>query len=256
MQRVLLIAVVGAFISGPAHAQSITSWTATSGIEQFALSDIARGKPPVDASPLAWEGAGPMFSVARTRSSGPRWRRIEFVFADTSDFTYRSKLRELAADPEDGAVHLEGHYEYHRGVFASRLPAWLQTTIGVRGAGAWLSIAHHLPPANDISMSSVDASGAFVVAATLAPRKRCSLDVSYANGLRIGRVSPHGSGIDETPAVGAGWATDLALTGRMRVASRYAIAIRYFDRGDGIESSHRSFTTGQRQFSAGVIYAR
>jgi hypothetical protein len=82
------------------------------------------------------------------------------------------------------------------------------------------------------------------------------LEVNYANGLRMGRVSPHGSGVDETPAFAGGWTTDLALTGRVRLTPRYGLAVRLFDRGDGIESSHRSFTTSQRQFSVGVTYAK
>jgi hypothetical protein len=255
MLRILIVGA-GLFIAAPASAQSVTSWTATSGIEQFALTDIVRGKPPVDASPVAWQGSGPMFSIARTRRSGPRLHRLEFVLADTNDFSYRSQQREFAADPEDSALHLEGRYEYHRDVLTRHVPAWLRTSIGVRGSGTWLSMTQHVPPTNDISKSSTDACGAFVVAATLAPQKRLSLDVNYANGLRIGRVSPHGSGVDETHAVGGGWTTDLALTGRVRLTPRYAIAVRFFDRGDGIESSHRSFTTSQRQLSVGVIYAK
>jgi hypothetical protein len=255
MLRILIIG--GAvFISSSAGAQSITSWTATSGIEQFALTDIVRGKPPVDASPVAWQGAGPMLSVARTRTSGPRVHRIEFVLADTNHFSYRSNLREFAGDPEDGAVHLEGRYEYRRDMLTRHLPAWLRTSIGVRGSGAWLSMTQHVPPANDISKSSMDGCGALVVGALLAAEKRLSLDVNYANGLRIGRVSPHGSGVDESHAAGGGWTTDLGLTGRVRLTPRYAIAVRFFDRGDGIESSHRSFTTSQRQFSVGVLYAK
>lgn len=252
----ILVVVAGVGIAASASAQPVTSWTVTSGIEQFALTDIVRGKPPVDASPVAWQGSGPTFSIARTRTSGPRVHRIEFLLADTNEFSYRSKQREFAADPEDGAFHLEGRYEYHRQVLTRHVPAWLRTSVGVRGSGAWLSLAQHVPPANDISKSSTDAGAAFVVAAILAPDKRLSLDVNYANGLRIGRVSPHGSGVDETHAVGGGWTTDLVLTGRVRVTPRHAIAVRFFDRGDGIESSHRSFTTSQRQFSVGVIYAK
>jgi len=252
----MLLFGVGVVIAGSASAQSVTSWTATSGIEQFGLTDIVRGKPPVDASPVAWQGAGPMFSVARTRTSGPRVHRIEFVLADTNDFSYRSKQREIAADPEDGALHLEGRYEYHRDILTRHAPSWLRPSIGVRGSGAWLSMTQHVPPANDISKSSTDACGALVVAAILAPEKRLSLDVNYANGLRIGRVSPHGLGIDETYAVGGGWTTDVALTSRVRLTPRYAIAVRFFERGDGIESSHRAFTTTQRQLSVGVIHAK
>lgn len=254
----LRILVVGAFvlIAASASAQPVTSWTATSGIEQFALTDIVRGKPPVDASPVAWRGTGWMFNVARTRSSGPRLHRLEFVMADTSHFSYRSKQREFAADPEDSAAHFEGRYEYHRDVLTGHLPAWLRPSIGVRGSGAWLSMTQRVPPANDISRSSADACGALVVAATLAPQRRLSLNINYANGLRFGRVSPRGSGADETAASAGGWTTDLALTGGVRLTGRYAVAVRFFDRGDGLESTHRSFTTGQRQFSVGVIYAK
>jgi hypothetical protein len=55
----ILMAGAGVFIAASASAQSVTSWTATSGIEQFASTDIVRGKPPVDASPVAWQGSGP-----------------------------------------------------------------------------------------------------------------------------------------------------------------------------------------------------
>ena len=252
----ILVLGTGVFIAASASAQSVTSWTATAGFEQFALTDIVRGHPPVDASPVAWRGDGLMFNVARDRSSDSRLHRIEFVFADTNDFSYRSKQREFAADPGDSAVHFEGRYEYHRRMLTRHLPAWLKTTIGARGSGMYLSMTQHVPPANDISKASADAGGALVVAALVAPAKKLSLEVNYANGLRFGRVIPHGSGIDETSSFGGGWTTDLALTGRVRLSSRYALAVRFFDRGDGIESSHRSFTTSQRQYSVGVIYAR
>jgi hypothetical protein len=43
--------------------------------------------------PRLWRGkeAVRTFSVARTRTSGPRLHRLEFVLADTNDFSYRSK---------------------------------------------------------------------------------------------------------------------------------------------------------------------
>lgn len=243
-------------VARPVFAQpATTAWSVTSGIERFAFTDIVRGHPPVDASPIAWQGSGPMFTVARTRTAGPRVHRFEFVLADTGDFSYLSKQREFAADPEDGAFHLEGRYEYHRDVLTRHVPAWLRPSIAVRGSGAWLSITHHVPPANDISLSSTDACGAFVVAARIAAGQRISGDVNYANGLRLGRVSPHGFP-GETHAAAGGWTTDLALVGTVRVATRYAVAVRYFDRGDGLESNHRSFTTSQRQISVGVVYAK
>ena len=252
----ILVLAAGVLIAASASAQSVTSWTATSGIEQFAFTDIVRGHPPVDASPVAWRGDGLMFNVARDRSSDSRLHRIEVVFADTNNFSYGSKQHEFAADPGDGAIHFEGRYEYHRRILTRHLPAWAKTTIGARGSGMYLSMTQRVPPSNDISKASADAGGALVVAAFIAPQKRLSLEVNYANGLRFGRVIPHGSGVGETSAFGGGWTTDLALTGRVRLTPRYSLAVRVFDRGDGMESSHRAFTTNQRQYSVGVIYAK
>src|SRR5262245_45069614 len=255
MRKIFLGIAAAALAANPVLAQPATTWTVTSGIEQFAFRDIARGHPPVDASPLAWQGAGPAFHVARTRVAGPRWRQLEIVVSDARDFSYRSGQREFAADPGDGAFHLEGRYGYHRDVLTRRLPAWLRTSIGARGSGAWLSLTHRVPPANDLSLSSADAGIAFVLAAAIAPSKRVSGDVNYTNGLRIGRTSPRGA-VGETAAWAGGWTTDLVLTGRVRLSPRYSLVARFIDRGDGLESSHRAYTTERRQFSAGVAYAR
>lgn len=48
--------------SQPADQPS-TNWSVTAGTATFTMRDVARTAPPVDASPIAWEGVGPMATV-------------------------------------------------------------------------------------------------------------------------------------------------------------------------------------------------
>ena len=50
-----------------ARAQDVT-WRVSAGHESFAFRDIARSKPPVDASPVVWRGGGPAVTVGHERS--------------------------------------------------------------------------------------------------------------------------------------------------------------------------------------------
>ena len=251
--RITLAGVAAATLfANPSFAQSTPAWTVTSGIEQFALRDIARSSPPVDGSPVAWSGSGPMVLVAHDRSSDTRTHRFEFLFANAGSFSYDSPLRSYAGDAGDQARVFEGRYEYRRLMLSSKLPSWVRASIGVRGSGSHLSLAHVVAPQLSVGYATTAGGAALVVAATFWPAQRLSMTANYTNGLLVGWLQP----VNASSSSGGGWTTDLALTAAFRLTPRVALTGGYFNRGDTFLSSHRGLSTDQQQFSVGVTYAR
>ena len=223
-----------------------------SGIAHFQLRDIVRSKPPVDGSPIEWGGSGPMFLVARDRTSDACTHRIEFVFFDTNTFSYQSPLRTYAASASDEAVQLEGRYEYRRRMLSRKLPAWVRASFGVRGSGSHLSLTHFVDPRLDIGLTNTTGGAAFVLAATVGAGRRVSADVNFANGILVGWLQPQTR--DNWSA--GGWTTDLTIAGQVRMTQLFALTGGYFNRGDTLLSGHRGLSTNQQQFSIGVTYAK
>jgi hypothetical protein len=81
-----LIAAAVVATGGPAAAQdppalgaSTSTWTAIAGVQHVSLRDVARSGPPVDASPVAREGSGPMLVAGYRRNRPDRLHRVEFA---------------------------------------------------------------------------------------------------------------------------------------------------------------------------------
>jgi hypothetical protein len=55
---------------------------------------------------------------------------------------------------------------------------------------------------------------------------------------------------------GGGWLTDLALTGALRVAPRFAVTGSWLRTGEGNAVMHHTFVFSRQRITAGVTYAR
>jgi hypothetical protein len=234
-------------------AQTQSSWTALSGIEQFSLRDIARFGPPVDASPVSWEGAGPVLVVRRDRQSPSRRHGLEVTLAGAGSFEYRSPFGSYAAVSDDGARRVEGRYEYDRRILTRRLPTFIEAVVGVRASGQYLSLTHHVDPSWDIGLSTRSAAAAIVVGGTFGRGRRLWADVQFGNAVVIGWLQPHG---DVSGTSAGGWTTDLEGGVNLQTTTTLSVAVRIATRGDTFLGSHRSFSTSTPRVTLGVRYAK
>jgi hypothetical protein len=252
MRRILMTVIAATLASVSVTAQTQSAWTVLSGIEQFALRDIVRSGPPVDASPITWEGSGPVLVVERARVSPTRRHAVNVSIAGAGGFEYQSPLGSFAAPSGDAARRVEGRYEYDRRMLTRHLPAFVEATIGIRGAGEYLSLSHSVDPSWDIGLSSRSGSAAFVLAASFGRNHRLWGDVRYGNGIVIGWVQPHS---DTSGASSGGWMTDLDGGINQRISATLFVTARIVTRGDTYLSSHRGFSTSNPRFVLGVRYA-
>ena len=252
MRRILLVAIGTAFVSAPAGAQVQSSFTASSGIEQFSLRDIARTGPPVDASPVSWEGSGPVLVIGYDRTTPSRRHAFEISIASADGFEYQTPFRSRPASG-DSASRFEMRYEYDRRVLSRHLPALVAATIGVRGAGEFRSFTRTVDPAWDIGLSTRTASATVVLAAVIGRGHRLSGDVRYGNAAVFGWLDPNG---ETSASSGAGWTTDLDSGVAVQMTTSLALTARVLKRGDGFLGNHRSFSTSNPRFTAGVRYAK
>ena len=253
MRRALIAAAIFGATSECANAQPQSSWTVSSGIEQFSLRDIVRSGPPVDASPISWEGSGPVILVAREWTTISRRHAADVTFASARDFEYRSPFASFATDPSDAARRFEGRYEYDRRVLSRHLAAWIEATVGVRGSGQFLSLTHHVDPAWDIGLSTRSAAAAIVAAATFARGRRVSGDVRYGNALVFGWLHQNG---DPAGWSGGGWTTDLDAGVNVRTSRMLSVTTRVVKRDDGFLATHREFSTSTPRLTVGIRYAK
>lgn len=252
MRRISPWTAAAVLSTTPALAQTTPTWTVMSGIERFAFRDVVRTGPPVDASPVRWEGNGPTVVVARERTTPNRLRRIEVALSRAGGFSYASPLRSSAADGNDSALRLEGRYEYQRRMLTRRLPRFVEAAIGIRGSGARLALTHHVTPAFDIGMATNTAAASLALEGRFGRDHRVWGDVRYGNGAVLGWLQPHGAPNQSC----GGWTTDLDAGISVRATGSLALTARYIDRGDTTLSSHRGFSTSNRRFTIGVRYAK
>lgn len=252
-RRIMIAAISTVFASAPASAQTQPSWTVSSGLELFSLRDIARSGPPVDASPVSWEGSGPVVVIGYDRTSPGRRHGFEVSFANASGFEYRSPLVSSSAASGDSASRVGWRYEYDRRILSRHVPALVAATIGVRGSGEFRSLIHSVDPSSDIGLSTRTAAAAVVLGASIGRGRRLSGDVRYGNAAVFGWLEPNR---ETSGSFGAGWTTDLDGGVAVRMSASLALTARVLKRGDGFLSSHRSFSLSNPRFTVGVCYAR
>jgi hypothetical protein len=258
------LACAGVFSASVAFAQSPAAppipprWTVTAGVESFWWRDVARTGPPVDGSPVSWDGQGPVIYVAHDRGSRSRLHHFEGAFASAGGFVLRSPVRTTPAPDDDAVSRLSGRYEYRRYPWRDLWITGFDVGIGVEAIGEHLSFDRHFEPEIDRHRSLNTVGTAAVIAARWERSPRWSLLAAWGNGLSIGRSTQHQRGDLEVTqrGWGGGWQTNLELRGNVRVATRMLLTAAWLTSGEGRLGSHDSFTYGRARFTMGVTYAR
>ena len=262
-----ILAIVGVFTSSLAFAQLTPPknatpwsprWTAAAGVESFWFRDVARTGPPVDGSPVSWDGQGPLIWVSHDRGTRSRLHHFEGSFASASGFELRSPVAAIAAPSDDGVSRISGRYEYRRYPWRDLWTNGFDLGIGVEGSGEHLSFDRYFAPDIQLERSLNTLGTAFVVAGRWERSTRWSLLAVWGNGVNINRstLNYHGAADTNWRGWGAGWQTNLELRGDVRVASRAVVTAAWFTSGEGRLGSHDTFTFGRERFTVGVAYGR
>jgi hypothetical protein len=230
----------------------------TAGAESFWLRDVARTGPPVDASPVSWEGQGPVVYVSHDRGSRARLHHFEVAFTATSGFELRSPVRTTPAPDEDGVSRWGGRYEYRRYRWRDLWTKGFDLGVGVEGSAERLSLERHFEPDIELRRTINQLGTAIVVAARWQRSERWSLRSMWANGVTLGRATvEYRGGADTTGRDwGGGWRTDFEVGGDFRIASQARVTAAWFTSGEGRFESHDALTFGRSRVTVGVTYAR
>ena len=245
--------------SPPAPSPPSAPWTVAAGVESLWWRDVARTGPPVDGSPVSWEGQGPIVYVSHDRGSRARWHHFEGSVTAAGGFELRSPVRATAAPGDDGASRISGRYEYRRYPWRDLWTAGFDVGAGVEASGERLSFDRNFEPDIELHRRFNNLGTAFVLAARWQQSARWSLLAAWGNGLTIGRSSSdHQSGA-ETKANsqwGGGWQTNFELRGDIRVAPKARLTAAWFTSGEGHFESHGAATFGRSRFTMGVSYGQ
>ena len=106
----------------------------------------AHRSPRVTASPISWEGQGPIVWVSHDRGSRSRQHHFEGSFASAGGFELRSPVATKAAPDDDGVSRFSGRYEYRQYFWRDLWTDGFDLGIGVEGSGEHLSFDRHFAP--------------------------------------------------------------------------------------------------------------
>jgi hypothetical protein len=258
------LACAGVFSASFVFAQSTTTpttpprWTVTGGVESFWWRDVAQTGPPVDGSPVSWDGQGPIIYVAHDRGSRSRLHHFEGAFASAGRFVLRSPVRTTLAPNDDGVSRLSGRYEYRRYPWRDLWITGFDLGVGVEAKGEHLTFDRHFEPTINLQRRLNTVGSAVVIAGRWARSPRWSLLAAWGNGMTIGRSTLQYRGDLESMqrGWGGGWQTNLEVRGDVRVASRMLLTGAWLTSGEGRFASHDTFTFGRSRLTMGVTYAR
>ena len=234
-----------------------SNWSVSAGPERFSFRDISRSGPPVDASPVTWEGTGPSFVGTYIREGHRRRHSLNVEVAAASSFTYAGPVRSIPAPGADHLTRLEGRYEYRRYLLSDLITRGLDVGIGVQGLGRRVSFTR-----DTTGGVHREADMTAAIAASIAARwhrsSRWSVEAAWVNGATLlhQHDSLHAEVGDDGARWGGGWLTDLTLEGAIRLSAPWSLSVAYLRTGEGSATSHESYAFGRRRLVAGVTYAR
>ena len=234
-----------------------SGWSMSAGPERFSFRDISRGGPPADASPVAWEGAGPSFTVAYTREGLRRFHRLTVDAARAASFDYAGPMHTVAAPGGDHVMRFEGRYEYRRYFLDDLWVRGFDVGAGVQGIGRRLSATRDTTTGQHYS-GDTSAAIAGTIAARWHRSSRWLAEVAWINGAALLHEgeSQEGTASFERTQWGGAWLTDLSIQAAIRLADPWSLSIGYLRTGEGTATDHDSFAFDRRRLVAGVTYAR
>jgi hypothetical protein len=234
-----------------------SGWTAGGGRESFSYRDIARSRPPADASPVEWTGSGPSLTALYERANTKRAHRVLVDVASVGSFEYAGPVRSAPAAGDDSALRIEGRYEYRRYLFGRHLPRGLDVVGGVQGMLRRLSMDRAgIGGRHETDATSSALNG--VLGFRVQRWTRWSAELDWTNGLSLLRERDRYDvdALADSTLWGGGWLTDLLVTGSMRITPQVSVTGSWLQTGEGNDVSHHNYAFGRRRLVLGVTYAR
>jgi hypothetical protein len=234
-----------------------SGWSASGGLESFTYRDVARSKPPADASPVEWTGSGPSLFVAYERANERRAHRFNVDVASAGSFEYAGPVRRVGAPSGDSAFRFEGRYEYQRRYFRGKFVRGLDIPVGIQGVARRLTMTRNVGGnTQDFETNSLGLGVA--TGAQFHRWPRWSAELSWVNGLS--GVWEHDSysidPLSDVHLAGGGWLTDLSVSGRVRIAGHAWLNGSWLQTGEGSYVSHHNYLFSRQRFTVGVTYDR
>jgi hypothetical protein len=240
------------------NAPPVVNWRATAGVETFSFRDIAKSRPPVDGSPVAWRGQGPAVTVDYSRRRPFRLHRFELTASSNGGFVYDTGVGVTSRGSGDGATFVFGQYDYRR--YLARMVGLngLRAGVGVRGLGGRRMLRHTFGGGVELSDTTLTATGAFVATLRFARTERVAIEAEWTNGSTLAHGNQHHAAdtVVDAPSWGGGWLTEVAVRGDVRL-SHHLAAVAWLGRdGEGLMFNLRSHTSTRARFLFGASYAR
>lgn len=260
--RLWSLGICCSLLASPALAQtrSVTAstWRVTAGYESIAVRDIARTTRPLDASPVAWRGAGPRLVVDHRRSNARRDHVFLLAAHRAGNFAYETDLTRVERPQDDRYTRVEGRYEYRRYLLTDLVLHGLDLGVGAQTGLSRTRLNRRIDGGLESSDARTAMMGSVVLAARYRPSDRIALSVAWANGAHVGWASDRHSADAASARTrsGGGWLTDLNAMASMGLGSRTALVVRFDQWDDAEHSSHRNLTSRRHAFTAGVTYGR
>lgn len=241
-----------------AQSEPQIAWRGIAGYQTYGQRDVATSRPPVDASPVRWQGSGPILTVDYDRARPLRLHRFELTVSSSGGFEYDTGRGTVPRPEADGASFLEGQYDYRRYLAKELGLSGLHAGVGVRGAGERRSLQRHYGGDVTLNETAVTGSIAIVAALRYRPGDRFSAEAEWSNAAALsrGRQDHIADVAMDRTRWGGGWITDLAARGEVRVTPHVAAVVFYLRRGEGVLSDHRTYAADRQRVMAGITYVR
>jgi hypothetical protein len=234
-----------------------SAWTVGGGRESFSYRDVARSGPPADASPVEWTGSGPSLTALYERANAKRAHRVLVDVASAGSFEYEGPVRSIPAGSDDGALRIEGRYEYRRYLLGKHLPRDVDIIGGVQGMLRRLSMEREGVGGRHEAVATSSAING-VLGVRLQRWARWSAELAWVNGLALLRERDRYEvdSLADANRWGGAWLTDLSVAAMLRITSRVSVTGSWLQTGEGNDVSHHNYAFGRQRLVLGVTYAR
>jgi hypothetical protein len=234
------------------------SWTIRAGYASSALRDVARRTRPLDASPVALVGRGPVVSARLDLARSKRLHRFGVVFAPAGELSSVGPLHTVARGQDERLVTLGGSYEYRRYPLRDVLLKGLDIGVGGLATGDWRSLQRTFSAGIAIRETEALAGIGLVAAASYRPWRRFGVEAGWTNGGALARTTQrHAAGaVSSFSSLGGGWQTRLEVNGDLRIGRRTSLAVSYFRSDGGLFTSHHAVVSSASHVTVGVTYGK
>ncbi len=242
----------------PASAPAIDEWTAVVGVQHMSLRDVARTGPPVDASPVARDGSGPMFVVEYRHNRPDRLHRVEFAATYTGDFSYVSSRGAAVLPPDDDAASLEAGTRYRRFPFRDVGLRGFDVGVGVEAILDRTVLSRSFAPVIVITDALTRGGAGVVAVARLRRWSAVQFEAAWTNAALLARAAQSHTvdSLAHSVQVGPGWITDLDAIASIRVAGHLSLVVAYRQSGEGLLGTRPAWAIGRRRATVGAEYVR